>query len=614
MRVPARRLGNGWLAELILGLVLILAPFLLPSIGATADMLSRILIWGLFGIGFDLLFGYTGLLSFGQSAFYGSGGFIAAYLLVSHKIGNVFLGLAVGTAGAAAIAFVVGLLALRRTGIYFAMITVAFAEMFFFLENSPLSAITGGENGLPNVPNPEIGIGSFDLVIHSPWQMYAMMAVVFFLGYLLARRIVASPFGHVLTAIRDNPGRASAVGHAIQRYKLAVFVIAAAYSGLAGGLEGVLQGYMAPDAFTFDTSGQLVMQSIIGGSGSLIGPLIGASVWLYLRAILQSAAGLGPAWKLVLGLVFVLLIVFLRRGIVGGVSDLIGGWRRPLSDTPADAFNRSSVQVEMAEGGRGERDRSADAPRTKVLEARGVSKRYGGLVANADISFSVNEGEIRGIIGPNGAGKSTFFKMLSGEIPPTTGSMFLFGVDITGRGVTAVCQLGLSKSYQINQLFPKLTVRQNLSVSALSRTRGKFRLDLIRPMSRVPDLAKDIDETMHLLGLTERADTPVSELAYGEKRRVEIGLALATDPKILLLDEPLAGMSPQERAATVRLLKEIARHRTLVVVEHDMDALFGMADRITVFYQGRILAEGTPAEIQGNADVQEAYLGGVHAA
>ena len=599
---------RGWIAPLVLAAVLVIAPFVLPAIGANADMLSRILIWGLFGIGFDLIFGYTGLLSFGQSAFYGTGGFIAAYLLVSHKIPDVFLGLAIGTVGAAIVGLVVGVLALRRTGIYFAMITVAFAEMFFFLENSPLSAWTGGENGLPNVPKPAIHIAGFDYTFDTDWRMYALIAVLFFAGFLIARRIVNSPFGHILSAIRDNPARASAVGHAIQRYKLAVFVIAAAYSGLAGGLGGILQSYMAPDAFTFDTSGQLVMQTIIGGPGTLFGPLVGAAVWLYLRSILQ-VAGLGPAWKLVLGLVFVLLIVFLRRGIIGGVTDLFGlirpsGAARPAPATPAPGGLR------VVDGGAA----AAAASDVIVLEARNLGKRYGGIVANADISFAVTEGEIRGIIGPNGAGKSTFFKMLTGEIPPTSGRILLFGNDVTGKDVTAVCQLGLSKSYQINQLFQKLTVRQNLNISGLSRTRGKFRLDLIRHVSQVPELTDDVAETLRLLNLEERADSLVSELAYGEKRRLEIGLALGTGPRILLLDEPLAGMSPQERADTVKLLKRIARDRTLVIVEHDMDALFGMADRITVFNEGRILADGTPGEIQGNASVQEAYLGGVHVA
>ncbi|MEO8883998.1 MAG: branched-chain amino acid ABC transporter ATP-binding protein/permease [Devosia sp.] len=589
--------------------MLIASPFVLPAIGGTPDTLSRILIWGLFGLGFDLIFGFTGLLSFGQAAFYGSGGFIASYLLVSHTIPNVFLALLIGAVGAAIIALAVGALALRRSGIYFAMITVAFGEMFFFLENSALYPWTGGENGLPNVPKPRITIGSFDYVFDTPWSMYGLLAVLFFIGYVIARRIVASPFGHVLTAIRDNPVRAKAVGHDIQRYKLIVFAIAAAYAGLAGGLEGTLQGYMSPESFTFETSGQLVIQTVIGGAGTLLGPLVGAALWLYLRNELQSALGLGAAWKLVLGVVFVVLIVFLRRGIIGGLGDL---YRRLRPAAPvALAAEPSPPGRVPAMAAPTERRPVPTGP--VAIEARGVGKHYGGIVANDDIDFKVTEGEIRGLIGPNGAGKSTFFKMLTGEVKPSSGNIFMFGEEITGLDVTAVCQKGIAKSYQINQLFSKLTVRRNLMISALSRTRGKFRLDLFRNVDRMDELNADIEETMRLLDLTARADLPVSALAYGEKRRIEIGLALGTNPKILLLDEPLAGMSPHERVETVALLKQIATGRTLVVVEHDMDALFGMADRVTVLSQGRVLAEGTPAEVQGSKAVQTAYLGGVHA-
>ena len=604
MTTPRRR-RFGYLPELALALVLIVSPFVLPSIGGTSDTLSRILIWGLFGLGFDLIFGFTGLLSFGQSAFYGSGGFIASYLLVSHTIPNVFLALLIGLVGAALIAGVVGLLALRRSGIYFAMITVAFGEMFFFLENSALYPWTGGENGLPNVPKPNITLGSFSFTFTDPWALYGMLAVIFFVGFVIARRIIASPFGHVLTAIRDNPTRAMAVGHNIQLYKLTVFVIAGAYAGLAGGLEGTLQSYMSPEAFSFDTSGQLVMQTVIGGAGTLIGPLVGGALWLYLRNELQSALSLGAAWKLILGLVFVVLIIFLRRGLVGGVTDL---WHmiRPQPDAPIAAVTESAdVPITT--------HRPPPNPDRIAIETRGLGKRYGGIVANDDVNFVVHEGEIRGLIGPNGAGKSTFFKMLTGEVRASSGQILMFGEDTTKLDVTEVCQKGIAKSYQINQLFSKLTVRRNLMISALSRTRGPYRPDMLRNVDHMDELNADIDETLRMLDLTARADVPVSRLAYGEKRRLEIGLALGTDPKILLLDEPLAGMSPTERAATVMLLKRLAIGRTLVVVEHDMDALFGMADRVTVLALGKILTEGTPAEVQNSAAVQNAYLGGVHA-
>src|SRR5262249_23262771 len=211
------------LTELLTAIALIAAPFVLPAIGLAPDTVNQILIWGLFGIGFDILFGYTGLLSFGQSAFYGTGGFVAAYLLVNMGFPDVIVALLIGTVVAAVVGALVGLIALRRTGIYFAMITVAIAETFFFLENSPLSAWTGGENGIPGVPTPKFDLFGFHYRVGTGWSMYNFLAVCFFIGVIIALRIVRSPVGTVFSAIRDNPVRAAAVGHNIHAYKLTSF-------------------------------------------------------------------------------------------------------------------------------------------------------------------------------------------------------------------------------------------------------------------------------------------------------------------------------------------------------------------------------------------------------
>ncbi len=605
---------NRYLIELLTAAGLIVAPFILPHLGFAPNTVNRILVWGLFGIGFDILFGYTGLLSFGQSAFYGTGGFVAAYLLTRMGFPNVFLALIIGMISAAAVGYLVGLIALRRTGIYFAMITVAIAEVFFFVEFNPLADFTGGENGLPGVPTPSFNLGFTTVHFTTGWSLYQFLAVCYFVGIVIALRIVRSPVGAVLSAIRDNPLRAQAVGHNIHGYKLTAFVIAAAYAGFAGGLLGVLQAFMPPDAFTFETSGQLVMQTAIGGIGTLFGPLLGAAVWLFLQDFLQSALGLGAAWKLVLGTVFVLLVTFLRRGIIGGLRDLyeFATARKKVETTEATSL------ADFAEGpGRTDavamvpHKREGDRTSGPILQASGLTKRYGGLLANSDIDFTVNHGELRGVIGPNGAGKSTFFKMLTCEVAPTSGKILFQGRDITGKSVTDVCQLGLTKSYQVNQLFTQLTVRQNLTVAVLADVRGKFKLDLFRDPESIPGLAEQVEQTLQLVRLAGRPDTKVSDLAYGEKRRLEIGLALATSPSLLLLDEPLAGMSPQERVETVKLLKSISHGRTMIVIDHDMDALFELAERVTVLQEGRVLVEGTPDEIKANPAVQEAYLGGV---
>ena len=603
---------------------LILAPFILPYLGFAPATINRILIWGLFGLGFDILFGFTGLLSFGQSAFFGTGGMVAAYLLTMGGFTNVMLAVFIGAIVAAAVGYLVGLIALRRTGIYFAMITVAIAEVFFFVEFNPLSDYTGGENGLPGVPSPSVWIGFTTLTFTTDWSIYVFMAFWYFIGFVLALRIVRSPVGAILSAIRDNPLRAAAVGHHIGHYKLTAFVVAAAYAGFAGGLLGLMQGFMPPDAFMFDTSGQLVMQTAIGGAGTLLGPLVGAAVWLFLSDFFQTTLHFGATWKLVLGVVFVLLVVFLRHGIVGGLVSLwqriIGGarHREPAESDPravaANAIAAAASRAQLIAAVRLPSRRPEPAADGEViLEARGLTRRYGGILANNNIDFSVRRGELRGIIGPNGAGKSTFFKMLTCETQPSEGRIRFEGHDITGLSVSEVCQRGLTKSYQVNQLFTRLTVRENITIAALAEKRGPFRLDLLRGLAGVAGLAQRVEDTLGLVHLTERADLPVSELAYGEKRRLEIGLALATAPSLLLLDEPLAGMSPRERLETIVLLKSIARGRTMIVIDHDMDAIFELAEQITVLREGSVLVEGTPGEIRANAEVQEAYLGGVHA-
>jgi branched-chain amino acid transport system permease protein len=604
------------LVEVLTAIALIAAPYVLPYLGFTPNTINRILIWGMFGLGFDILFGYTGLLSFGQSAFFGTGGMFAAYLLTETSFNYVMAAVLIGTAVAAAVGYVIGLIALRRTGIYFAMITVAIAEVFFFVEFNPLSAFTGGENGLPGVPKPSVFLGFTTLRFNTDTEVYWFLAFWYFVGLAIALRIVRSPVGAVLRAIRDNPLRAAAVGHNIHSYKLTAFVVAAAYAGFAGGMLGLMQGFMPPDAFMFDTSGQLVMQTAIGGAGTLFGPLIGATVWLYLSDFFQNTLHLGATWKLVLGIVFVLLVCFLRRGLIGAIEDIYRLTTHRKRAAPAEALPAAKTDVAPVRSvtAMPARQRATDRKSGPILEAKGLTKRYGGLVANADIDFTVNHGDLRGIIGPNGAGKTTFFKMLTCEVPPTAGRIVFEGQDITGKTVTDACQLGLTKSYQINQLFSRLTVRENLTIAALAELRGKFRLDLFKSISSVPGLTEQVDQTLALVHLTERAGTPVSDLAYGEKRRLEIGLALATSPSLLLLDEPLAGMSPSERAETVKLLKSIRQGRTMIVIDHDMDALFEIAERITVLQEGRVLVEGTPDEIKGNAKVQEAYLGGMREA
>jgi branched-chain amino acid transport system permease protein len=242
-----------------------------------------------------------------------------------------------------------------------------------------------------------------------------------------------------------------------------------------------------------------------------------------------------------------------------------------------------------------------------------LTKRYGDFIAVAGISLEVREGELLAIIGPNGAGKSTLLNVLAGDLEASEGRIVYRGTDITRSGVIDICHRGISKTYQINQLFADFSVCENVEIALLAHTRGRFRADCFRSLRADRSLRARAEAILDEVGLLPFADHPTAEMSYGEKRRLEIALALANEPKLLFMDEPLAGMSPVERGEAVQLIARLAAQRTVALVEHDMDAVFRLADRIIVMQNGVKLAEGTPDEIQCNDEVQQAYLGGVDA-
>ena len=599
-----------WWPELLMAVALVILPFVFEKWLGSVDLFTRILIWGVFGLGFDLLFGFTGLLSFGQGAFYGTGGFVTAYLLTSGTFESVWLAMLVGVASATVFSVLVGVLALRRVGIYFTMITLAFGELSYFLENSPLAHWTGGENGLPGVPAPSIAVGDFNYTFAGSWPSYQLVAGFYFFGFVFARFIVLSPVGSVLAAIRQNPERTAALGHDVRAYKLAVFALAAVFAGCGGALLGIFQSYMPPDAFALDTSGQLVIQTIMGGAGTLIGPAIGAAVWLSLRDLLQLLPHVGDLWKFILGLVFVLVITLMPNGIVGTIMRVVRRFLpQPRRSGPAgqhaDQATRDALLAPALIGA------SKSSPPPFALQAENVCKAYGGIHAVENVSLALPQGTLHAIIGPNGAGKSTFLRLLAHEEVPDSGRILLHGADVAGADVTAAYQYGMAKSYQINQLFPQLTVRQNLRLGALARARGRLRLDVFRSAEGFAKVEAVIAALIEELGLDDCADLVVGTLPYGEKRRLELGLALASQPSVLLLDEPLAGLSPSEREGVKQLIRNLRKGRTIILVEHDMDAVFALAERITVLHEGRKLAEGNANEISKDPLVKQAYLGGM---
>jgi branched-chain amino acid transport system ATP-binding protein len=242
---------------------------------------------------------------------------------------------------------------------------------------------------------------------------------------------------------------------------------------------------------------------------------------------------------------------------------------------------------------------------TALLEASNIGKRFGGVQALADVTFTINHGEIFGLIGPNGAGKTTFFNLLTGVLPPSAGRILFKGRDITGLPAHAVSRLGIARSYQVTNIFGDLTVFENVRIAAQSRVTHYRFWGNADSLAAVNARAEEI---LRHLGLAPKRHARASELSHGEQRYLEIGIALATDPDFLLLDEPTAGMSPDETQRTAAFVRRLAGHVTIVVVEHDMEVVMGISDRITVLNYGEILAEGSPAEIRENADVRRVYL------
>lgn len=290
-------------------------PWLLPLVGGYRELATSMLIWGIFALGFDLLVGFTGFLSFGHAAFWGVGAYICGYYLL-HYTNNVLVGMLVGITVVAVIALLLGLITLRRHGIYFAILTLAFAEMFYYAALSPLQYWTGGDNGLTGIPSPELlGYGLEGQVMHLFVAGWALLA------FYLARRIQRSPYGLMLRAIKSNETRLLYTGINVFRYKVMAFVISGLYGGLAGTLYAIYQTYVPSESLHWTVSGEVVMMSVIGGLGTLIGPIVGAGIVLYLENVLSAVT---DAWHLILGGIFMAFVIFLPGGVAEGVRRL---WR-----------------------------------------------------------------------------------------------------------------------------------------------------------------------------------------------------------------------------------------------------------------------------------------------
>lgn len=588
--------------------LLLLLPHLITQARATVTLATEILIFILLGLGFNILLGYTGLVSFGHGAYFG----LAAYagsLAQIHLTGGVGLPILAGLLFGTAMGAVVGFLIMRKRGVYFALLTLAFTQMFFYIVYR-WTAVTGGESGLGGVQRPAIGIPGIGLLnLDNALVYYHFVLVVVLLGAYLIWRIVHSPFGRVLEAIRENEQRAIFVGYNTKAYKFTAFVLSCAATSLAGILYALLIRFVYPETVHVNFSGEVLAMTVVGGMRHFLGPAVGAGFFIFFRDFLSAYT---ENWLVFFGALFMLFILLSPEGISGLVERLavllgVGGRGSSRSIPPRLAADTEpSRLVTTAATPTGGSPAQVAAP---VLVCRGVQKRFGALRAVDGVDLTVEGGELRSIIGPNGAGKTTLFNCVTAFFSAEGGRVTFGDRDITNLPAHMLVRQGLARSFQIISLFHTLPVFENVRIAVQARSRYRFSL-----FAWADDLTAINAETWQVLedlGLADKAAMPANSLSHGDQRLLEIGIALATRPRLILLDEPLAGLSAGERTRIAGLIRRLAGQITVVLIEHDIDRVLALSDTISVLHQGRLIAEGTPEEIQRNPEVQAAYLGGL---
>ncbi|WP_298820153.1 ATP-binding cassette domain-containing protein [uncultured Roseibium sp.] len=546
--------------------------------GYTQFVIGLVALTTILGAGLNVLYGLTGLVSLGQVGFFAIGAYASGIATLSGLSFWVALPLSAGIAGVAG-----GLLAVpavRMAGPFLAMVTIAFA---FIVEHGAVEwrSLTGGQNGLMGFPMPAIGGYLF-----SERDLVLLSVVLAGLSLYLFRRLADSGWGMAMTGMRDAEIAASSLGYRPFVIKSAAFVIAAALAGLAGGLFTPLMMFIAPSNFPFSQSILFLFAILIGGSGTVLGPLAGALVTVLLPEFLS---GLAEYRLLFFGGLLIGVLLLAPRGIVGTVSSFMPTRRQEIA--PASVADVETVLCKEGSG--------------VLLELDTLGISFGGVRAVDEVSLSIRPGEVTSIIGPNGAGKTTILNMVSGFYAPSDGRILLGGKNLAGAPAHAVARAGIARTYQTTKLFENLSVVANV-VSGLSRgALGNPWID-VQSAGNL-ELAAGL---LRFCGYQGDLEKRAGDLPHVDRRLVEIARAMAMRPEILLLDEPAAGLMRADKEALGNLLSRIAGlGLSVVLVEHDMDLVMGISDRILAVDAGTPIAFGTPAEIQVDETVIAAYLG-----
>ncbi len=580
----------------VLVAVLAVIPLFVGSF--TVSLFNEIGIGALAALGLILLTGVGGATSFGQAAFVGIAAYASAWLTTVHGM-SPWLGLPFALLLTGLSALAIGALTLRLGGHFLALSTIAWGLSISLLFGN-IDAL-GRHTGLSGIP--PVYIGGLSLL--EPQAMYYLVWAVVGLAFLFSRNLLDSRPGRAIRGLRGGATLLASVGADAYRLRLSLFVTAALLAGLAGWLYAHMNRFVSPSPFSVHASIEYLLMAVSGGLGSLAGALVGSGLVLALKNVLQDLLPLlthrsGQLDAIVFSALFIALLHFAR----GGLMAFARRWGR--------SHGLGRKKVALAAPARPLPNRTMPARGTPVLSVKGAVKRFGGLAAVNDVSFDLNAGEILGLIGPNGAGKSTMFNLLTGTIPMTSGQVRFLGRDITGMLQLEIARLGLARTFQHVKLRPHMSLLDNVALGVHARTRPSIlRAGLRLDREEERQIMHEARHQLERIGLADRAHEMAGSLPLGTQRVLEIARALASDPVLLVLDEPAAGLRRNEKLVLGDLLRKLREEGvTILIVEHDMDFVMNLVDRLVVMNFGSKLVEGVPAAVRADERVQAAYLGG----
>jgi branched-chain amino acid transport system ATP-binding protein/branched-chain amino acid transport system permease protein len=585
-------------ARAAIGLVataaVVIAPLVAPPFWITLG--NYIGLYSIVALGLVLLTGVAGQTSFGQAAFVGIGAYVTAYLS-THGAASPWmpwLNLALGLAVTGAVALGLGFITLRMRGHYLPLATIAWGISLYFLFGN--LEFLGGHTGLTGIP--ALSLAGFDL--RNERHFFYLIWAIAIAALWASHNLLDSRVGRAIRALKGGLGMAESFGVDTARLKIVVFVYAALLACVSGWLYAHLQRFVNPTPFGLNQGIEYLFMAVVGGAASVWGAVLGAALITLAKAQLQDwlpwLLGRSGNFEIVVfGILVVLLLQRTREGVGPWLAKLLPA-RAPLPAPDAARLPRRSA-------------RTAE----RLLVVDGARKEFGGLVAVDDLRFEIQRGEILGLIGPNGAGKSTMFNLITGALPLTRGAIVFAAEPIAGMDAHAIARRGIARTFQHVRLLPAMSVLDNVALGGYVRGRAGFARCALR-LDRREEAHVRAEAAFQIarVGLSAHLHAQAGSLALGAQRLVEIARALAADPSLLLLDEPAAGLRYAEKTELAHLLRSLKREgMTILLVEHDMDFVMGLTDRLVVMDFGEKLAEGPPAEIQRNPAVLEAYLGGV---